>query len=35
MPTSFLSKAQKAYDVEKTASSTNVVGKIGYLSEKT
>jgi hypothetical protein len=31
MPTSFLTKAPKTYDGEKTASSTNVAGKRGYL----
>jgi hypothetical protein len=31
MSTLFLSKLQKTYDGEKTASSTNVSGKSGYL----
>jgi hypothetical protein len=31
MPTLFLTKVPKTYDEEKTASSTNVVGKSGYL----
>jgi hypothetical protein len=31
MPTLFLTKAPKTYDGEKTASSTNVAGKSGYL----
>jgi hypothetical protein len=31
MPTSFLTKTLKIYDGEKTASSTNVVRKSGYL----
>jgi hypothetical protein len=31
MPTLFLTKAPKTYDGEKTASSTNAAGKIGYL----
>jgi hypothetical protein len=31
MPTLFLTKAPKTYDGEETASSTNVVGKSGYL----
>jgi hypothetical protein len=34
MPTLFLTKALKIYDGEKTASSTNVVGKSGYPSAK-
>jgi hypothetical protein len=34
MPTLFLIKALKIYNGEKTASSTNVVGKSGYLSAK-
>jgi hypothetical protein len=34
MPTLFLTKALKIYDGEKTASSTNVVGKSGYLLAK-
>jgi hypothetical protein len=34
MPTLFLTKAPKIYNGEKTASSTNVVGKSGYLSAK-
>jgi hypothetical protein len=29
-----LTKAPKTYDVEKTASSTNIAGKIGYLTAK-
>jgi hypothetical protein len=33
MPTLFLTKVQKTYDGEKTAS-TNVAGKIGYLPEE-
>jgi hypothetical protein len=32
MPTLFLKKAPKIYNGEKTASSTNVAGKSGYLS---
>jgi hypothetical protein len=32
IPTSFLTKMPKIYDGEKTASSTNVAGKSGYLS---
>jgi hypothetical protein len=32
MPTSFLITAPKTYNREKTASSTNVAGKSGYLS---
>jgi hypothetical protein len=32
MPTLFLTKVLKIYDREKTASSTNIVGKRGYLS---
>jgi hypothetical protein len=31
MPTLFLTKAQKTYDGEKTASSTHAAGKSGYL----
>jgi hypothetical protein len=31
MPTLFLTQAPKIYNGEKTASSTNVVGKSGYL----
>jgi hypothetical protein len=31
MSTLFLTKAPKIYDGEKTASSTNVAGKSGYL----
>jgi hypothetical protein len=31
MPTRFLRKMPKIYDGEKTASSTNVAGKTGYL----
>jgi hypothetical protein len=31
MPTLFLTKLSKTYDGEKTASSTNVAGKGGYL----
>jgi hypothetical protein len=34
MPTLFLTKPPKTYDVEKTASSTNVAGKRGYLPAK-
>jgi hypothetical protein len=34
MPTLFLTKAPKTYDGEKTASSTNVAGKSGYLPAK-
>jgi hypothetical protein len=34
MPTLFLTKALKIYNGEKTASSTNVVGKSGFLSAK-
>jgi hypothetical protein len=30
MPTLFLTKSPKIYNEEKTASSTNVVGKSGY-----
>jgi hypothetical protein len=33
-PTSFLTKALKTYDGEKTASSINVSGKSGYLPAK-
>jgi hypothetical protein len=35
MPTLFLTKAPKMYGGEKTACSTNVVGKNGYPSAKT
>jgi hypothetical protein len=35
MPTLFLTKLPKTYNGEKTASSTNVAGKSGYLSVKT
>jgi hypothetical protein len=31
MPTLFLTKSPKTHDGEKTASSTNVAGKSGYL----
>jgi hypothetical protein len=31
MPILFLTKMPKSYDGEKTASSTNVAGKTGYL----
>jgi hypothetical protein len=31
MPTLFLTKAPKTYDEKKTAFSTNVAGKSGYL----
>jgi hypothetical protein len=31
MPTLFVTKALKTYDGEKTACSTNVAGKSGYL----
>jgi hypothetical protein len=31
MPTLFLTKSPKTYNVEKTASITNVAGKSGYL----
>jgi hypothetical protein len=31
MPTIFLAKAPRTYDGEKTASSTNIAGKSGYL----
>jgi hypothetical protein len=31
MPTLFLTKVPKTYDREKTASSTSVAGKSGYL----
>jgi hypothetical protein len=31
MPTLFLTKVPKTYDGKKTASSTNVAGKNGYL----
>jgi hypothetical protein len=31
MPNLFLTKVPKTYDGEKTTSSTNVVGKSGYL----
>jgi hypothetical protein len=34
MPTLFLTKVLKIYDREKTASSTNVAGKSGYLPAK-
>jgi hypothetical protein len=34
MPTLFLTKASKTCNGEKTASSTNVVGKSGYLPAK-
>jgi hypothetical protein len=34
MPTLFLTKAPKTDDGEKTASSTNVAGKSGYLPAK-
>jgi hypothetical protein len=34
MPTLFLAMVPKVYDGEKTASSTNVAGKSGYLSAK-
>jgi hypothetical protein len=34
VPTLFLSKALKIYEGEKTASSTNIVGKSGYLFAK-
>jgi hypothetical protein len=34
MLTLFLTQAPRIYDVEKTASSTNVVGKSGYPSAK-
>jgi hypothetical protein len=34
MPTLFLTKAQKIYEGEKIASSTNVAGKSGYLPAK-
>jgi hypothetical protein len=34
MPTLFLTKAPKIYNGEKTAFSTNVVGKSGYSSAK-
>jgi hypothetical protein len=34
MPTLFLTKALKIYNGEKTASSTNVAGKSGYLPAK-
>jgi hypothetical protein len=33
-PTSFLTKVPKIYNGEKTASSTNVAGKSGYLSAR-
>jgi hypothetical protein len=32
MPTLFFKKAPKTYDGKKTASSTNVAGKSGYLA---
>jgi hypothetical protein len=35
MPTLFLIKVPKTYNGEKTASSTNVAGKSGYLLQKT
>jgi hypothetical protein len=35
MPTLFLTKAPKIYDGEKTASSTNVAGKMVMCLEKT
>jgi hypothetical protein len=35
MPTLFLTKASKTYKGEKTASSTNVAEKSGYLPAKT
>jgi hypothetical protein len=35
MPTLFLTKLQKTYDGEKTASSTNVLGKVVICLEKT
>jgi hypothetical protein len=34
MPTLFLTKAPKPYNGEKTACSTNVAGKSGYLPAK-
>jgi hypothetical protein len=34
MPTLFLTKVPKAYDGEKTVSSTNIAGKSGYLPAK-
>jgi hypothetical protein len=34
MPTLFLTKVPKTYDGKKTASSTNVAGKSGYLPAK-
>jgi hypothetical protein len=34
MPTLFLIKVPKTYDGEKTASSTSVAGKSGYLPAK-
>jgi hypothetical protein len=34
MPTLFLTKLPKTYDGEKTAPSTNVAGKSGYLPAK-
>jgi hypothetical protein len=34
MATLFLTKAPKIYDGEKTTSSTNVVGKSGYISAR-
>jgi hypothetical protein len=34
IPTSFLTRVLKIYDGEKTASSTNVAGKSGYLSAR-
>jgi hypothetical protein len=34
MPTLFLTKVPKIYDGEKTAYSTNIAGKSGYLPEE-
>jgi hypothetical protein len=34
LPSLFFTKVQKTYDGEKTASSTNVAGKSGYLPEE-
>jgi hypothetical protein len=34
MPTLFLTKMPETYDGEKTASSTNVAGKSGYMPAK-
>jgi hypothetical protein len=34
MPTLFFTQVPKSYDGEKTASSTNVAGKSGYLFAK-